>query len=72
MTKPKKLPLVSQELLDHLNEMFPERCPDLSDPLDKIRFESGSRQVVRYLAKLKERQEQKEEDGYVYTGYSQG
>lgn len=46
------LPYIPKELLDFLNERFPERTPGLNDTVDQIRFESGQREVVRFLNKL--------------------
>lgn len=46
------LPHIPKELLDFLNKRFPERTPGLNDTLDQIRFESGQREVVRFLNKL--------------------
>jgi hypothetical protein len=46
------LPYIPKELLDFLNKRFPERTPGLNDTVDQIRFESGQREVVRFLNKL--------------------
>ena len=40
---------VDDELLDALDELFPERSPELTDSIDKIRYDAGQRSVVRFL-----------------------
>ena len=44
---------ISDEVLDALDQLFPERTPDLADSLDKIRYSSGQRSVIRFLKALK-------------------
>lgn len=40
---------VPKDLLDELNERFPERTPPLSSSLDEIRWKGGERSLVRFL-----------------------
>lgn len=42
-------PVISDELLDALDTMFPERCPDPHADERRIWIEVGKREVVRYL-----------------------
>lgn len=44
--------LISNELLDALDTVFPEKSPELSDSLDHIRYASGQRSVIRFLRGL--------------------
>ena len=44
---------VSDEVLDALDRLFPERTPELADSVDQIRYSSGQRSVVRFLQGLK-------------------
>lgn len=44
---------ISDEVLDALNRLFPERTPELTDSVDQIRYSSGQRSVVRFLQGLK-------------------
>lgn len=41
--------LVPKELLDLLNDIYPNRCPDLGTPMDKVWFDSGASSVVAFL-----------------------
>lgn len=44
-----QFPEVSQALIDELDRLFPEACPNLSDPERSIWFKVGQRDVVRFL-----------------------
>jgi hypothetical protein len=44
-----KFPKISKELLEVLEKRFPDRSPDLQDPVDAIRFQSGQVSVVRLI-----------------------
>ena len=44
---------VSDEVLDALDRLFPERTPELADSVDQIRYSSGQRSVIRFLQGLK-------------------
>lgn len=44
---------IDDEVLDALDKLFPERTPDLNEPIDKIRYSSGQRSVVRFLKGLR-------------------
>ncbi len=44
---------ISDEALDALDQLFPERTPDLADSIDKIRYSSGQRSVIRFLRGLR-------------------
>lgn len=44
---------VSDEVLDALDRLFPERTPELADSVDQIRYSSGQRSVIRFLKGLK-------------------
>lgn len=45
---------ISDEVLDALDQLFPERTPGLNEPIDKIRYCSGQRSVIHFLRGLKE------------------
>jgi hypothetical protein len=49
-------PAVSKPLLDRLNELFPEKCPDLDWEDREIWFRVGQRSVVAMLSAEYERQ----------------
>lgn len=44
---------VSDEVFDALDQLFPERTPELTDSIDKIRYSSGQRSVIRFLKGLR-------------------
>lgn len=43
---------MSDELLEALELMFPEKTPELTDSVDQIRYASGQRSVIRFLRSL--------------------
>ena len=56
--KPNDFPTVPEALLRELDRRFPERCPDPKDSDREIWIEVGRRQVVRFLLKQFEIQNQ--------------
>ena len=44
---------VTDEVLDALDKLFPERTPELADSVDQIRYSSGQRSVIRFLLGLR-------------------
>ena len=49
------LPRTVTELIELLNELWPEKTPDLEHTPKDIYFAAGQRDVVRFLNYLKER-----------------
>lgn len=49
------LPATVNELIELLNELYPERSPELADDMKSIYFQAGQRDVVRFVNLLKER-----------------
>lgn len=43
---------MNDELVDALDQLFPERTPELNDSIDQIRYASGQRSVIRFLRGL--------------------
>jgi len=43
---------MTEEVLDALDKLFPERTPELTDSVDQIRYASGQRSVIRFLRGL--------------------
>ena len=43
------------DLIELLNELYPERSPEISDDVKEIYFQAGQRDVVRFINLLKER-----------------
>ena len=53
-----KLPVISKDLLDALDVLFPERTPPITMEYKEICFRSGQRSVVNFLHnKLKQQSE---------------
>ena len=48
---PKKIetPTLSEELIDYLDTLFPEKCADLTQNDKEIFYQSGQRSVVKHL-----------------------
>lgn len=49
-------PPISQELVEYLDALFPDRCPDVSWNERKIWFVAGCVYVVRHLKQVQEEQ----------------
>lgn len=43
---------LTDEVLDALDQLFPERTPELTDSIDQIRYAAGQRSVIRFLRGL--------------------
>ena len=53
-----KLPVISKDLLDALDVLFPERTPPITMEYKEICFRSGQRSVINFLhAKHKQQSE---------------
>lgn len=57
--KNKKFPLVSKELIEHLEAIYPDRMPSEGTGLEQIRFLQGQVSVVRLLRKQFQQQIEK-------------
>ncbi|AXH71491.1 hypothetical protein P121_gp32 [Pelagibacter phage HTVC121P] len=51
------LPTKVDDLVKLLNEVYPEKSPELSDDTKTIYFKAGQRDVVKFINTLKERTE---------------
>ena len=45
----KRFPPISKELLEELENRFPDLMPDQSDSIDTIRFKQGQISIIRFL-----------------------
>lgn len=64
--KQTKLPVITKELLDALDELFPEKTPEINMEPKEMYFKIGQRSVVRFLhEKQKQQSENIMEDVYV-------
>jgi hypothetical protein len=44
-----RTPIIKQELIKYLDNLFPDKCPDLKDSEKEIYYKSGQRSVVNHL-----------------------
>ena len=51
-------PTISQELIDYLDSIFPEKSADLKDTEKEVYYKGGQRSVVNHLIKQKQIQEE--------------
>ena len=43
------LPALSQDLINKLDKLFPDKCPLLTDPEREVWYKVGQRSVINYL-----------------------
>ena len=48
MTK-SKITVITEEMIDYLDKLFPDKCADLKDTDKEIFYKSGQRSVVNHL-----------------------
>jgi hypothetical protein len=51
-------PVISNELIEYLDSIFPEKSADLKDTEKEVFFRGGQRSVVNHLIKQKQQQEE--------------
>ncbi len=51
-------PIISEELIEYLDSIFPEKSADLKDTEKEVFFKGGQRSVVNHLIKQKQIQEE--------------
>lgn len=44
-----KLPLLSVDLINDLDKLYPHRCPKMGTPSERIWFDSGKRELIDFL-----------------------
>ena len=49
MQKKIKTPLISEELINYLEQLCPDKCADLKDTEKEVFYKSGQRSVVNHL-----------------------
>ena len=48
MTK-SKIPVITEEMINYLDKLFPDKCADLKDTEKEVFYKSGQRSVVNHL-----------------------
>ena len=43
---------LTDEVLDALDKLYPERTPELNESIDQIRYAAGQRSVIRFLRSI--------------------
>jgi len=51
-------PIISKELIEYLDSIFPEKSADLKDTEKEVFFRGGQRSVVNHLINQKQQQEE--------------
>ncbi len=59
MPKKIEIPIITDELVNYLDSLFPEKCADLEESEKEIFYKSGQRSVVKHLIE-KQKQQQEE------------
>jgi hypothetical protein len=49
-------PHISQELLQYLDRIYPDKCASFSEDIERIRYKSGQRSVYEHLKTVYEKQ----------------
>jgi len=58
MPKQIKIPIITKEIIDYLDSLFPDKCPELKETEKEIFYKAGQRSVVNHLIeKLKIQEE---------------
>ena len=58
MTRKVQKPIISKELIDYLDSIFPEKSADLKDTEKEVYYKGGQRSVVNHLINQKQQQEE--------------
>ena len=58
MTRKVQKPIISKELIDYLDIIFPEKSADLKDTEKEVFYKGGQRSVVNHLIKQQQIQEE--------------
>ena len=58
MQKKRRIPIISNDLIKYLDDIFPNKCADLQDTEKQVFYKSGQRSVVNHLIKQQKIQEE--------------
>lgn len=59
MNEKTRKPIISKEVIGYLDDIFPDKCPDLKMSEKEVWFKAGQRSVVNHLKKENQVQEEK-------------
>ncbi len=54
-----KKPQISKQVIDYLDDIFPDKCPDIKLSDKEVWYQAGQRSVVNHLIKEQKIQEEK-------------
>nr|BAR33332.1 hypothetical protein [uncultured Mediterranean phage uvMED] len=49
MPKQIKIPIITKEIIDYLDSLFPDKCAELDQTEKEVMYKSGQRSVVNHL-----------------------
>ena len=49
MPKQIKIPIITKEIIDYLDSLFPDKCAELGQTEKEVMYKSGQRSVVNHL-----------------------
>ena len=58
MTRKVQKPIITDDVIEYLDSIFPEKSADLKDTEKEVFFKGGQRSVVNHLIKEKQIQEE--------------
>ncbi len=58
MQRKVQIPIISKELIEYIDSIFPEKSADLKDTEKEVFFKGGQRSVVHHLIQQKKIQEE--------------
>jgi len=59
-----RLPVIDEPLLDYLERMFPDRCPNIESDTKEVWFKAGAASVCRHLRAVHEQQNENVLENY--------
>ena len=49
MPKQIKIPIITKEIIDYLDSLFPDKCAEINQTEKEVMYKSGQRSVVNHL-----------------------
>ena len=59
MPKQIKIPIITKEIIDYLDSLFPDKCAELDQTEKEVMYKSGQRSVVEHLLNKQSEQQEK-------------
>ena len=58
MPRKVQIPIITNDVIEYLDSIFPEKCADLKDTEKEVFFKGGQRSVVNHLIQQKKIQQE--------------